>query len=270
MLLRATLTLAAALALAAPAAASPGLVIPRLDCMVPDTAAHTLDVRFGYTSLSSTTESHPVVVNDNIFIGGSVSPDSGQPALFVPGTFHDVFRVTFDLADSPSYTWVLDGSFLTVQDDPAQYCPEVVSNAAPPAIAGRPLVGETLTAGRGTWTSNGTPVYSHRWQRCPAGGGACADIPGATAPTYVVERDDLGAAVRVVVTADSGGAAVSSASDQTAAIGERPALALAPAVTGDATPGSALAVVPGVWTGTPAPATATRWQRCRDGTCADV
>jgi hypothetical protein len=81
----------------------------------------------------------------------------------------------------------------------AQYAPQ---NTAPPAIAGRPQVGQTLQASTGTWT--GTPAtFAFQWLRCNATGVACSAISGATAGTYVVQAADMGLTLRVQVTATS-------------------------------------------------------------------
>jgi hypothetical protein len=74
-------------------------------------------------------------------------------------------------------------------------------NTAPPTINGNNNVGSTLTANPGTWTSTGSISYKYQWRVCSPDGGACRDIPGATAPTYQLTANDLGNALRVVVTA---------------------------------------------------------------------
>jgi hypothetical protein len=81
--------------------------------------------------------------------------------------------------------------------------------SAPPPIKGHPFVGETLTADDARW--NGSPTFAHQWRRCAADGSACADIPGATATTYVLTPDDVGHALRVHVAATE--ATVTSTAD---------------------------------------------------------
>lgn len=197
-------------------------VVPRLDCIVVNPTTKLLTARLGYTNPSTGLEARAVTPENNLFIGGITLPDLGQPQTFVPGTFRDVFRATFDLAESPSYSWVLDGVVLRIRDDPAAYCPEVVRAVSAPAVVGTPAVGETLTAERGGWATNGVPGFSYRWQRCSAAGAACADITGATAPAYVATADDLGLTLRVVVTATSGGTPVTQSSAVTAVVAARP------------------------------------------------
>ena len=74
------------------------------------------------------------------------------------------------------------------------------TNTSLPTISGTPQVGQTLTAGTGSWTGNPTS-FSFQWQRCNAGGTSCVDISGATAGTYVLGSADPGSTVRVAVTA---------------------------------------------------------------------
>ena len=82
------------------------------------------------------------------------------------------------------------------------------TNAAPPTIAGTPGDGQTLTADPGKWTGTGAITYAYAWQRCSATGANCAPIPGATGKAYNVVRADVGATLRVSVSAtDSTGAA---------------------------------------------------------------
>lgn len=69
-----------------------------------------------------------------------------------------------------------------------------------PTISGTPQVGQTLTAGTGSWTGDPTS-FSFQWQRCDAGGANCVDFPGATSGTYVPVSADVGSTIRVAVTA---------------------------------------------------------------------
>ncbi len=95
-------------------AQSPPL-FPIAECM---TVADTIiSVRFGYESLAVNILNLPVTAEDNIFIGGGISPWVGQPVVFVPGRHRDVFRADFDLLESPTYTWVIAGRFLHIADD---------------------------------------------------------------------------------------------------------------------------------------------------------
>ena len=69
-----------------------------------------------------------------------------------------------------------------------------------PTITGTPQQGQTLTAAPGTW-SDSAATAAYQWQKCDATGANCADIAGQTAQTYVVQPTDVGATLRVNVTA---------------------------------------------------------------------
>jgi hypothetical protein len=74
----------------------------------------------------------------------------------------------------------------------------ILTNAVVPTITGTPTVGQTLTAGNGTWSA--TPdSYTYVWRR----GGVA--ISGATSSTYVVVSGDIGATITVTVTAIKAG-----------------------------------------------------------------
>lgn len=78
-----------------------------------------------------------------------------------------------------------------------------------PIVSGVPQVGATLTVDSGAWVGEPT-AFAYQWRRCDASGGACIDIVGATAATYVVSSSDARSTIRVLVVATnaagSGGA----------------------------------------------------------------
>src|SRR2546428_7593656 len=74
------------------------------------------------------------------------------------------------------------------------------ANSVPPSISGTPQAVSTLTASPGTW--NGKALkYAYQWQRCDSSGANCGAVAGATASTYILSSADVGATMRVVVTA---------------------------------------------------------------------
>jgi hypothetical protein len=93
-------------------------------------------------------------------------------------------------------------------------------NTTPPTIAGTPQVGQTLTAGNGSWTGAQPFTFTYRWRRCDSVGGNCADISGATAKTYVLTAADEGATLRVRVTARNGRGTASSTSVPSGVVGK--------------------------------------------------
>jgi hypothetical protein len=67
-----------------------------------------------------------------------------------------------------------------------------------PSIAGKPEVGETLTADPGRWAEG--PTFKYQWQTCDKSGGNCKEISGATGRTYGVRAADKDNTLRVEVT----------------------------------------------------------------------
>ncbi|MEA2133751.1 MAG: large repetitive protein [Solirubrobacteraceae bacterium] len=155
----------------------------------------------------------------------------------------------------------------------AEIQPLVPQNTTPPSITGSPLDGHTLTADPGTWTGT-SPTFAYQWQRCDADGTTnCADILGATDPTYTLVPGDIGHALRVDVTAGNGAGSVMSGSAPTApAQAAPPANTTVPTVSGTPEDGQTLTADPGTWSGTPTVTYTYQWQRCADdGTaCADI
>ncbi len=88
--------------------------------------------------------------------------------------------------------------------------PTVPLNTRAPTITGSDVVGQTLTAGDGTWTNNPTG-FSYQWQDCNAAGAGCTNIGGATAKTYKLVAGDVSHTIRVVVSATGGVAPATSA-----------------------------------------------------------
>ena len=75
-------------------------------------------------------------------------------------------------------------------------------NTVLPAVSGSAQQGQTLTSTTGTWS--GAPTsYTRQWRRCDTSGAACADIGTATSTTYALQAADVGATVRVRVTASN-------------------------------------------------------------------
>ncbi len=92
------------------------------------------------------------------------------------------------------------------------------ANISPPTISGIAEVGQTLSAGPGSW-SESPSSYTYQWQRCDASGASCSTVAGATAQTYTLTAADSNATIRVAVTAsNSAGGSVPASSAQTAVV----------------------------------------------------
>src|SRR5262249_33105598 len=102
----------------------------------------------------------------------------------------------------------------------------------------------------------------------------CADIPGATAPSFTPPVGDLGSTLRVKVVATNGvGSSAPVESAASAAIVESaPANQTLPTVTGTAQHGKILTADHGTWSGNPT-SCSYQWRRCNPGdpsSCADI
>jgi hypothetical protein len=74
-----------------------------------------------------------------------------------------------------------------------------------PALHGRAVVGQTLSASTGSWNGTQPISVAVKWRRCNAAGAVCLDIPGATTTAYRVTGNDLGSRLQAVVTASNAG-----------------------------------------------------------------
>ncbi|MGQ0609194.1 MAG: phytase [Chloroflexota bacterium] len=72
----------------------------------------------------------------------------------------------------------------------------------------------------GTWTSSDPITYSFQWVRCSSST-ACAPIPDAVSDRYAVGADDIGAGLRMDVTATNGSGSTTASSELTAPIPPR-------------------------------------------------
>lgn len=146
-------------------------------------------------------------------------------------------------------------------------------NTEPPPITGTPRVGQTLTAGNGTW-QNGPTTFEYRWLRCGPAGAGCIGIPAATEKTYTLVPADAGHTIRVRVTAVNADGATNARSAPTAVVAPSAAAPRnvdRPTVTGVPRVGEELTANEGNWSGNPT-SFAYQWHRCDidTSTCFDV
>ena len=148
----------------------------------------------------------------------------------------------------------------SVQPTSAAGAPPV--NTVLPAVTGTAKDGQTLTSTTGTWT--GTSItFVRQWMRCDGAGGTCVAITGATATTYVLKPADVGATIRVQVTATNAGGSAQASSAQTAVVAAIvPANTVLPKITGTAKDGVTLTATTGTWNGSTPLGFATQWLRC--------
>jgi hypothetical protein len=138
-------------------------------------------------------------------------------------------------------------------------------NTTPPTITGTPQVGQTLTAGNGTWTNSPTS-FAYQWLRCNAGGNSCVSVANGTQKTYTLVGADATRTMRVRVTATNADGSASAQSDQTTVVApatsaNAPRNTDAPSISGTPKVGEELTANDGSWTANPT-AFAYQWQRC--------
>jgi uncharacterized repeat protein (TIGR01451 family) len=121
------------------------------------------------------------------------------------------------------------GAYLDALHDngagPAAGAPVAPVNSAPPGIAGRAEAGQTLTANQGAWSGDPPISYAYQWRRCDAAGTACADIAGASGAAYAPSAEDVGATLRVSVTAANAAGSSVAGSPPSAVVALVPAAA---------------------------------------------
>ncbi|HSL64406.1 MAG TPA: hypothetical protein VK874_07075 [Gaiellaceae bacterium] len=154
-----------------------------------------------------------------------------------------------------------------------------VANTVPPTITLDPTAGGVirdgvlLSAGIGGWTSlGGVTGYAFQWRRCSSAGTGCVPISGATGDTYTVDALDVGARLRVTVTASTADGSTPGTSAPTDVVAaSAPANVVPPAVGGDPILGETLEASTGTWFGANLVFT-YRWKRCdaAGANCAHV
>jgi hypothetical protein len=139
------------------------------------------------------------------------------------------------------------------------------ANTSRPAVAGAAVDGAILDASPGTWSSGTALTIRYGWQRCDVGPTTCAPVKGAHSKSYVLVTADVGATVRVAVTAvDRRGRSASAYSRPTGLVGRAQLANLGPpALAGVAEVGRTLTATPGRWEAGGRLTFTHRWLRCR-------
>ena len=136
-------------------------------------------------------------------------------------------------------------------------------NTAPPTINGSAQQGSTLTATAGSWS--GSPSsFGYQWQRCDTSGSACDDIATATSSAYVLQGADVGATLRVTVTAANAAGSASAESGHTGTVTgtlSAPVNTDLPTVDGTSQEGESLTATQGDWSGSPS-SFGYQWRKC--------
>jgi hypothetical protein len=193
------------------------------------------------------------------FTGGGVPEQAATGAWSVePGASIVLGGGTFLIGEGVSLSEVtVEGATVT------RVSPPVVNTAAP-SIAGSAEDGQTLTAGAGSWSGAEPISFSYSWQRCNASGEECRDIASATSGSYTLDASDIGATIRVLVTASnsSGQAQASSPASAVVTPPPPPVNTALPAVSGQAQDGSVLSAGRGSWDAAAPVSYAYQWESC--------
>ncbi len=117
-----------------------------------------------------------------------------------------------------------------------------ITNTVKPAITGDAMVGGSLAANEGTWSTDGL-AFAYQWLRDGE------PIAGATATQYAPVLADLGKAVSVKVTATKSGSTPGTATSDPVTVekGAAPQSSTAPEITGAPELGETLTVSDGEW-----------------------
>jgi hypothetical protein len=124
------------------------------------------------------------------------------------------------------------------------------------------LEGHALTVDPGQW--QGARSYSYSWYACqPTDDSDCAQIPGASAQTFVPTSAELGLDVfaDVTVTASDGETNYDYTPGLLVGAEQVPTNTTAPVLSGGTTVGAALSATDGSWTNSPT-SYAYQWERC--------
>jgi hypothetical protein len=150
--------------------------------------------------------------------------------------------------------------------------PTIPTDTGAPTIAGTALGGQTLAANPGTWIGAPAPAFAYQWQRCNSVGSSCGAITGANGSTYTLSAADVGATVRVLVTASNTSGSAAATSNPTARVAATPQNTTPPSISGVATAQQTLTATPGTWSGAPTPTLTYQWQRCnaQAGACSAI
>ncbi len=137
-------------------------------------------------------------------------------------------------------------------------------SSSAPSISGTPQAGQTLTASAGSWLGSEPISFAYQWESCNASGGGCEPIAGASSQSYTVLSGEIGATVRVVVTASNshGQALAASPASSVIQAPAPPSNTGLPTVSGAAQDGQTLTASTGEWDGVAPVSYTYQWESC--------
>jgi hypothetical protein len=101
--------------------------------------------------------------------------------------------------------------------------PQGPVNTAPPSISGSAVSGQTLSASAGSWSGTQPISFAYQWQRCMDGGTVCATVASQVGSSYTLSALDVGATIRINVTASNSDGSTAVASAPTGVVAPPPA-----------------------------------------------
>jgi hypothetical protein len=140
------------------------------------------------------------------------------PEHAAPGTYSVTLTARLSDGESRTATTALVVGAAPVSEPAVQVTHPV--NTSSPSIAGKRRQGQILSALRGAWASH-SASFSYRWQRCKSSARACSAISRSDKRRYRLKAADIGAQLRVLVTATNAGGSTRAASARTSAIKAR-------------------------------------------------
>jgi Papain family cysteine protease len=161
-------------------------------------------------------------------------------------------------------SWAFVNTYVNEADAVGPLVYSGLLNTTRPSVSGSAYVGETLSAGTGSWNPAATS-YGYQWERSTDGGTSWSSITGATSASYELTSADVGSKVRVSVLADDGSTQGTAHSPAVGPVlSGVPSNVVRPVISGAARVGQTLSATAGVWV--PAGASlAYQWQRSTDG-----
>lgn len=115
--------------------------------------------------------------------------------------------------------------------------------------------------------------FAYQWERCNLAGASCVAIANASSASDVLGSADVGATIRVRVTAMNSAGSTDAVSAATSAVAALPPYNTArPSVIGTAREGRTLTAAAGAWGGTIPMSFAYQWRSCdaSGSSCADI
>jgi serine protease AprX len=209
------------------------------------------------------------VIVQGVSDSGTVAAEVEDPATGateVERSFDTIPAVAATLTGSQIVSLTQDSDSLVITRDAPVAVAGAPANTELPSIVGTARVGATLSASEGEWVGAAQLDFLFRWQRCTPEGLVCTDIEGAEGTLFTPASADVGASVRVVVTASGGDDSAMAISMHTPVIATAAPAGVPtteePIVSGDPEPGRWLTATPGASSGGGALTYEYRWRRC--------